>query len=110
MIVYSATKLVLIYLILALSSNIEVKKSSDVVDSSLPVSAVKRPVVNPITLFLGLRQSKGIVLQLSALFCLDAFGGSFVLQSIMCGWFYMQYGTSADKLGSMIFVCNLGTR
>ena len=100
MIAYSATKLVLIYLILMLSHNIE-------------VPTVVRPAsssVNPISLFLGLHQSKGIVLQLSALFCLDAFAGSFVLQSIMCGWFYMQFGTSADKLGSMIFVCNLGNK
>ena len=98
MIVYSATKLLLIYLILMLSHHIEVTVVKPVTAGS-----------NPISLFLGLHQSKGIVLQLSVLFCLDAFAGSFVLQSIICGWFYMQYGTSADKLGSMIFVCNLGS-
>ena len=63
MIGYSATKLLLIYLILMLSHRIEVNVS--------PGEAFNKPaaatVSNPITLFLGLRQSKGIVLQLSVI-------------------------------------------
>jgi hypothetical protein len=48
-------------------------------------------MANPVSLFMGLHKSKMIVLRLSALFMLDSFGGSFVLQSIMSDWFYMKY-------------------
>jgi MFS family permease len=62
---------------------------------------------NPVSLFLGLHKSKGIVMKLSALFMLDAFAGTFVLQSLLSAWFYATYGTSAEKLGAIVFVCNI---
>ena len=96
MTMYGGVKLLLLYLSLLLSSAIEV-----------PVDTATVKDANPVSLFLGLHKSKRIVLKLCMLFMLDAFSGAFVLQSIMCGWFFMQYGTSADKLGGMIFVCNL---
>jgi hypothetical protein len=48
-------------------------------------------MANPVSMFMGLHKSKMIVVKLSALFMLDSFGGSFVLQSIMSDWFYMKY-------------------
>jgi LPS O-antigen subunit length determinant protein (WzzB/FepE family) len=53
--------------------------------------ANKDKTVNPVSLFLGLHKSKMIVIKLSLLFMLDAFAGSFVLQSIMSGWFNVKY-------------------
>ena len=53
--------------------------------------ANKEKTVNPVSLFLGLHKSKMIVIKLSLLFMLDAFAGSFVLQSIMSGWFNVKY-------------------
>jgi hypothetical protein len=48
-------------------------------------------IANPVSVFMGLHKSKMIVVKLSALFMLDSFGGSFVLQSIMSDWFHMKY-------------------
>jgi MFS family permease len=48
-----------------------------------------------------------LVLKLSALFMLDSFAGSFVLQTIICAWFHSTYGTSPEKLGLLVFVCNI---
>jgi MFS family permease len=61
----------------------------------------------PSSACLGLHKSKWIVFQLSCLFMLDSFGGSFVLQSILSSWFYDTYATSPAKLGTILFYCNL---
>ena len=55
----------------------------------------------------GLHHSKQIVLKLSALFALDAFGGGFVVQSIMAYWFYLRYGVEPAVLGSIFFGANI---
>ena len=60
-------------------------------DIEVPKETESNKVSSPVTLFLGLHQSKRIVVKLSALFMLDAFAGSFVLQSIMSGWFHVRY-------------------
>lgn len=59
------------------------------------------------TQWLGLHHSKWIVLQLSLLFMLDAFAGSFVLQSLLSAWFYETYQTNTVKLGMTLFYCNI---
>ena len=41
---------------------------------------------------LGLGRSKGVVLKLSVLFSIDAFGGGFIPQSLMAYWFHLQFG------------------
>ena len=62
---------------------------------------------NPFKLFLGLHQSKQIVLKLSVLFMIDSFAGSFLLQSLIASWFHDKYNTSIDIIGKIIFVCNI---
>ena len=57
--------------------------------------------------FLGLHKSKWIVFQLSLLFMLDSFAGSFVLQSIISAWFYDRYHTASTTLGTIVFNCNI---
>ena len=56
----------------------------------VPVVPSEAKMANPVSMFMGLHKSKMIVVKLSALFMLDSFGGSFVLQSIMSDWFYMK--------------------
>src|SRR5262249_46055418 len=56
---------------------------------------------------LGLHRSRGVVLRLSALFALDAFGGGFVLQSIMAFWFHVRFGANPAVLGGIFFGANL---
>jgi MFS family permease len=56
---------------------------------------------------LGLGRSKKVVLKLSVLFSLDAFGGGFVPQSLMAYWFHVQYGVDPATLGLIFFGANL---
>ncbi len=55
----------------------------------------------------GLHQSRGVVLRLSALFALDAFGGGFVVQSIMAYWFHVKFGVEPAALGGIFFGANI---
>jgi MFS family permease len=57
--------------------------------------------------FLGLHKSRNVVLRLSALFALDAFGGAFVLQSMMAYWFHLKFGVEPAVLGSIFFAANI---
>jgi MFS family permease len=56
---------------------------------------------------LGLHQSRGIVLQLSALFALDAFAGGFVAQSFVAYWFSQRFGLDAALLGTLLAGANV---
>jgi MFS family permease len=56
---------------------------------------------------LGLYKSKRIVLRLSALFSLDAFGGGFIPQSLMAYWFHIQFQVEPAILGAIFFGANL---
>ena len=55
----------------------------------------------------GLHRSKGTVLRLSALFSLDAFGGGFIVQSILAYWFFVKFGTDPGTLGTIFFAANV---
>jgi len=55
----------------------------------------------------GLHRSKKIVLRLSILFSIDAFGGGFIPQSLMAYWFHTQYGVQPAVLGAIFFAANL---
>lgn len=57
--------------------------------------------------WLGLHRSRGVVLRLSALFALDAFGGGFILQSIVAYWFHIRFQVDPALLGMIFFVANL---
>jgi MFS family permease len=56
---------------------------------------------------LGLRGSAGVVLRLAGLFAVDAFGGGFVLQSIVAFWFHVRFGADEGLLGMIFFGANL---
>jgi len=56
---------------------------------------------------LGLPRSQSVVLRLSALFALDAFGGGFVIQSMTAYWFHVRFGVSPAALGGIFFGANL---
>lgn len=57
--------------------------------------------------WLGLHRSRSIVMRLSALFALDAFGGGFILQSIVVAWFYAKFKADPETLGTIFFFANL---
>jgi MFS family permease len=56
---------------------------------------------------LGLGRSKRVVLKLSVLFSIDAFGGGFIPQSLMAYWFHVQYGVEPAVLGAIFFCANI---
>jgi MFS family permease len=55
----------------------------------------------------GLGDSRGVVLRLSALFAMDAFGGGFIVQSIVAYWFHVRFGVDPAVLGGLFFGANL---
>lgn len=56
---------------------------------------------------LGLHSSKKTVFGLSALFALDAFGGGFIIQSIIAYWFFIKFHVEPATLGAIFFGANL---
>jgi MFS family permease len=56
---------------------------------------------------LGLHRSRGVVLKLSALFALDAFGGGFIMDSIVAYWLHLRFGAEPITLGGIFFGANL---
>jgi sugar phosphate permease len=57
--------------------------------------------------FSGIHQSRDVVLRLSALFALDAFGGGFIVQSFAAFWFYLRFGVNPAELGAIFFWANI---
>ncbi len=69
--------------------------------------APNRNAPRPESSWFGLHRSRGVVLRLSALFSLDAFGGGFIIQSIVSYWLYIRFDLDPAVLGSIFFVANL---
>ncbi|HUQ44759.1 MAG TPA: MFS transporter [Candidatus Limnocylindria bacterium] len=65
------------------------------------------PVDTSISRRLGLHKSQGIVLRLSSLFALDAFGGGLIVQSLLAFWFHERYGLPEPVLGAIFFGANI---
>ncbi len=59
------------------------------------------------TSFLGMGESRDIVLKLSALFAVDSFSGGFVMQSFAVYWFYLRFGANPATLGIIFFWANV---
>jgi MFS family permease len=55
----------------------------------------------------GVERSRPIVMKLSALFALDAFGGGFVTQSFAAYWFHLRFGLEPATLGPIFFWANV---
>ena len=56
---------------------------------------------------LGLHESRRTVFKLSLLFALDAFGGGFVIQSIIAYWFHVRFQLDPAMLGTIFLFANL---
>jgi len=56
---------------------------------------------------LGLHRSQRTVARLSALFALDAFGGGFVVQSLIAYWFAIRFAADPAFIGGLLFAANL---
>jgi MFS family permease len=65
-----------------------------------------RPADPSISRRLGLHRSRRVVAELSALFALDAFGGGFVVQSVVALWFHLRWDLDPAALGAIFFGAN----
>lgn len=54
-----------------------------------------------------LAKSRRIVIKLSALFSIDAFGGGFIVQSLLALWLFHRFNFSVQTAGSFFFVAGL---
>lgn len=74
--------------------------------SLTPAVEARLPADDSIRRRLGLHRSRRIVGELSALFALDAFGGGFVVQSIVALWFGLRWDVEPALLGGIFFGAN----
>jgi MFS family permease len=61
----------------------------------------------PAKAVLGLHESRRTVFKLSLLFALDAFGGGFVIQSVIAYWFHVRFQLDPAMLGTIFLFANL---
>jgi MFS family permease len=71
--------------------------------------AVEAPLAVDVSIArrLGLHRSQRTVARLSALFALDAFGGGFVVQSLIAYWFHLRFGADPGVIGAALFGANI---
>jgi MFS family permease len=71
--------------------------------------AVEAPVVarSNERRILGLHRSRNVVLNLSALFAMDAFAGALIVQSFLAYWFQVRFAVPTGVIGTIFFVTNI---
>jgi MFS family permease len=96
LIMYTFVQLLMCFLFFGLGRRVELPKDD--------IIFTRNAQSNP---WFGLRQSKGIVIKMSLLIALEAFSGSFIMQTLISNWFIDVYDTSPKVLGTLLFFCNL---
>jgi MFS family permease len=92
LVVYALGGLLLSLLFLSLSPSVEIASAAQPAD-------VRR--------VLGLSKSRGVVLKLSGLFAMDAFGGGLIVQAMIAYWFHVKFGVETGLIGSIFFGANI---
>ena len=54
-----------------------------------------------------LAKSRAIVVRLAALFCIDSFGGGFVIQSLLALWLFRRFNLSVQVAGTFFFAAGI---
>jgi MFS family permease len=54
-----------------------------------------------------LAKSRSVVLRLTALFCIDSFGGGFAVQSLLALWLFKRFDMSVETAGAIFFAAGL---
>ncbi|HEY2030858.1 MAG TPA: MFS transporter [Myxococcales bacterium] len=54
-----------------------------------------------------LATSRSIVFRLAAIFCIDSFGGGFVVQALLALWLSQRFGLSVEQAGAFFFVAGI---
>jgi MFS family permease len=74
---------------------------------SSAVEATRDESCPPPKAVLGLHESRWTVFKLSLLFALDAFGGGFVIQSVLAYWLHVRFRLDPALLGTVFLFANL---
>jgi MFS family permease len=74
---------------------------------STAIEAQRDKSVPPPKAVLGLHESRSTIFKLSLLFALDAFGGGFVIQSIIAYWFHIRFQLDPAMIGTIFLFANL---
>lgn len=74
---------------------------------STAIEPTRDESIPPPRAVLGLHESKRTVFKLSLLFALDAFGGGFVIQSIIAYWFHIRFQLDPAMIGTIFLFANL---
>jgi MFS family permease len=72
-----------------------------------PTRATSESATAPPLAPIGLHRSHRVVFRLSALFAVDAFGGGFIMQSILAYWLNKRFGIDPAALGAVFLGANL---
>jgi MFS family permease len=88
LVAYAITGAILALMFSRLSPSIELKKASNEIK-------------------VGLNKSRAVVLRLCALFMVDSFGSSLVMQGLTVYWLERRYGVNPATLGGIFFATNL---
>ena len=96
MFVYAVLGILMAAFFIQLSPNLEIKTGAGI-----------RTISKTFQKYFGLHESRPKVLKLSALFAVDAFGGGFILQSILAYWFHVRFQADPAVLGSIFFGMNI---
>ncbi|MCL4400991.1 MFS transporter [Candidatus Parvarchaeota archaeon] len=87
--VYLAIAIALIFIYVSLGESIELPQK----ESRLKIT----------------KRTKKIIIKLSVLFSIDAFGGGFILQSLLTLWFNSRYGVGVGDLSILFLITNIIT-
>jgi MFS family permease len=68
---------------------------------STAIEAQRDKSILPPKAVLGLHESRSTIFKLSLLFALDAFGGGFVIQSIIAYWFHIRFQLDPAMIGTI---------
>lgn len=98
LIIYTFIQMLLGFLFFLLSKDVEIPNEYTVLGTSSSSTSAN---------WIGLHKSKSVVVKISVLFALDAFAGSFIMQTLISNWFYLYYQTPPSVLGALLFFCNL---
>jgi nitrate/nitrite transporter NarK len=92
---YAALGLALALCLTRLSADVEVRAEGQRLSAGAPAARW------------GLHRSRSVVVRLSALFALDAFGGGLVIQSVLAYWLSLRFGASPTELGALFLGTNV---
>jgi MFS family permease len=107
---YAAAGLLLLAVFSRLSPAVEALRQHDADSPTGRLGPTGQPALGPASPrrpLGGLHRSRGVVARLAGLFALDAFGGGFIVESLVALWFNQRFGVDLAGLGAIFFGANL---